>query len=67
LSSSSAFGSATGPSLQAEGAGPGRRRTAFRPTGLMSSLRRVRTVYYATWALIVFGIALYAVVGATHN
>ena len=29
--------------------------------------REVRTDYYATWTIIVAGVVLYAIMGATHH
>ena len=37
------------------------------PSETARSLGRVRAMFTVYWALILFGIGLYVVVGATHN
>jgi hypothetical protein len=37
------------------------------PSGALRSLEIVRAMFALYWAVILFGIALYVVVGATHN
>lgn len=36
-------------------------------TGTRRTLRRVRTVYALCWSVIVIGIVVYVVVGASHQ